>query len=114
MASSVKFPIRTKLLLLLSGFSLLATCVYLILAIELFKEDKTELIYELNASIVKTLSAEIESSIGKVIDKVNLLTQGHQDSRWSRTVFESEPLLISYTLYESTPGAGAGDLKWKT
>src|SRR5690242_6667346 len=99
MTSDVKFPIRTKLLILMSGFVLLATLIYLILAIQVFKDDKTELIYELNASTVKTLSAEIEAYLLKIVDKVKLLTQGHRDSEWSRSVFESEPDLIAYSLF---------------
>src|SRR5690242_6920365 len=99
MTSDVKFPIRTKLLILMSGFALLSTLIYLVLAFQLFKDDKTQLVYELNASTVKTLSAEIEASLLKIVDKVKLLTQGHRDTNWSRSVFESEPDLIAYSLY---------------
>src|SRR5271163_4225442 len=103
MTSHVKFPIRTKLLLLMSGFVLFSTLIYLLLAFQLFKDDKLQLVYELNASTVKTLSAELEANLLKIVDKIKLLTQGHRDSNWTRSVFESEPDLISYSLFSRTP-----------
>ncbi|MCM2321877.1 MAG: ATP-binding protein [Oligoflexia bacterium] len=96
----MEFPIRVKLLLLISGLVVAATGAYLTLAVTLFKQDKTDLIYELNASNVKTLSAETEATLSKVIDKVKLLTRGHADEAWARAVFEAEPDLIAYTLYK--------------
>lgn len=99
MTSQIKFPIRAKLIALMAGFVVTATVIYLLLAIQLFKEDKTQLIYELNASNVKTLAAEIEASLLKVVDKIKLLTQGHRDSNWVQSVFESDPDLVSYTLF---------------
>jgi signal transduction histidine kinase len=86
-------------MILMGSFALAATVAYLILAIRLFKEDKIQLVYELNASTVKTLAAETESNLLKVIDKVKLLTQGHRDANWTRSVFESESDLIAYSLY---------------
>ncbi|MCM2277045.1 MAG: ATP-binding protein [Oligoflexia bacterium] len=101
-----EFPIRAKLLLLMSALVLVATGTYLALAVSLFKEDKVSLVYELNASNVKTLSAEVESGFLKIADKIKLLTQGHADEAWARAVFEAEPDLISYSLYR--PGSEAG------
>jgi signal transduction histidine kinase len=113
MTNSVKFPIRTKLFLMMSGFVLIATLVYLLLAIQVFKDDKVQLIYELNASTVKTMSAEVEASLVKVIDKIKLLTQGHEDHHWIKSVFESEPDLVAYTLFRfSMPKKGRGTSQW--
>ena len=99
MASPVRFPIRAKLLLLISGLILAATAAYLALATRLFREDKTQLVYELNTSTVKTLAAETEAYVLKIADKLKLLTQGQKDETWARGVFEAEPDLIAFTLY---------------
>lgn len=107
MATKVEFPIRAKLLLLVSAAVLIASGAYLALAVSLFKEDKASLIYELNAGNVKTLAAETEASLGKVADKVKLLVQGHGDQAWIRSVFEAEPDLIAYTLYKPSGEAVA-------
>lgn len=106
MANAVRFPIRAKLLLLTSGLILVATGSYLALAVGLFRDDKTSLVYELNASAVKTLAAETEASLGKVADKIKLLTQGHRDEAWTRAVLEAEPDLISFTLFEPDGSGG--------
>jgi signal transduction histidine kinase len=99
MTSAAKFPIRRKLMLLIMACVLGATAAYLGLAIRLFKDDKTQLVYELNAGTVKTLSAEVEAVLLKYVDKVKLLTQGHQSADWTTTVFENEPDLIAFSLY---------------
>lgn len=100
MATRVRFPIRRKVLILVSTWICLAILVYLALAIKLFKEDKMSLVYELNVANVKTLAAEVEAELQKITDKVKLLTQGHQEKEWIRAIFESDPDLISYTLYQ--------------
>jgi signal transduction histidine kinase len=111
MSNRVRFPIRLKLLLLISALFLAATGAYLTLAVRLFRDDKTQLVYELNASTVKTLAAQTEASLLKIADKMRLLTQGHRDEAWARAVFEAEPDLISFTLY-APPGEGEAD-QWQ-
>ena len=111
MANAVRFPIRAKLLLLISGLILAATGTYLALAVKLFRDDKTSLVYELNASTVKTLAAETEATLLKIADKMKLLTQGHRDEAWEHAVFEAEPDLISFTLYAPPEGSDAS--QWK-
>jgi signal transduction histidine kinase len=114
MANAVRFPIRAKLLLLISGLILAATGSYLALAVKLFKDDKTALVYELNTSSVKTLAAETEASVLKIADKMKLLTQGQRDEAWAHGVFEAEPDLISFTLFappENPESNAAAD--WK-
>jgi signal transduction histidine kinase len=108
MATHVKFPIRTKLLLLLLGTTLASTGAYLALATKLFRDDKAELVYELNASNVKTLAAEVEAVLEKFADKAKLLTQGHREGDWLRAVFDSDPDLVAFTLYN----AGWGSTDW--
>ncbi len=104
MTSKVEFPIRVKLLLLVSSITLVSTIIYLLLAIELFKDDKTSLIYELNASNVKTLSAQVEAALVKVVDKINLLSQTQGVGSWAKSVLATEPDLVSFSLYHPDPG----------
>ncbi len=114
MAKPVQFPIRAKLLLLISVLIVGATAAYLGLAVKLFKDDKTSLVYELNTSAVKTLAGETDLMLAKLSDKVKLLTQGHRDEAWSRAVFEAEADLISYTLYQppGLSGPEASSTEW--
>jgi signal transduction histidine kinase len=100
LANKIKFPIRTKLLMLISVLVCGATIAYLSLAIKLFKEDKTTLVFELNAGTVRTLSAEVHAEISRVRDRIRLFTQGHRDEEWVRTLFASEEDIVTYSLYE--------------
>lgn len=106
MATKVKFPIRTKLLLLMAGVVVFAISAYLALAIKLFKDDKTSLVYELNASTVRTLAAEVDAELLKTMDKVRLLVQGHQNTEWVNTLLENEPNLIAFSLYNYSETTG--------
>ncbi|MCC7441821.1 MAG: HAMP domain-containing protein [Bdellovibrionales bacterium] len=98
-SARVRFPIRTKLLLLMSALVLAAILTYLFLAIKLFKDDKTVLVYELNVGNVRTVSAELKAELTKSADKVKLLTSGYQDDSWVRTVLGTEEELVSYSLF---------------
>lgn len=66
------FSIRAKFLSVMSA--LLVTClvVYLLIAVEVFKTDKTELIYDLNRSLVSNISIELETEFVGVSDKFRL------------------------------------------
>jgi hypothetical protein len=103
MASKVKYPIRLKLLLAMSGLVLLTTVIYLTLAFRLFGDDKRSLVMELNASGVKTVAAEVQSTFSRYVDRVRLLTQGHSESAWMQALLKSDPELVAYELYRLAP-----------
>lgn len=73
MATKLKFPIRYKILAVLSVVVVAAVAVYLYLAAKLFYEDKTVLIYELNENTVRTLSADVAADLRRVVDKLRLV-----------------------------------------
>ncbi len=102
MKKKIKFSIRIKLLILISSVALIAIVTYLALAIKMFKDDKTVLVYELNAGNVRTISAEIKAELLKVTDKIKLLTQGYKEKEWVKTILKSEKNLISYSLFQTS------------
>ncbi len=72
MASAVEFPIRRKLILLLCASAWLVVAVQLALAIPLFREDKTILLYEMTSSTVKTLAAQVDALVGAWNSKASM------------------------------------------
>lgn len=74
MAITFKFPIRYKILIVLSAVVMAAVAVYLYLASRVFYEDKTVLIYELNETNVRTLAADVRTGLERVLDKLKLMT----------------------------------------
>jgi signal transduction histidine kinase len=103
MAAKVKYPIRLKLLLAMSGLVLLVTVIYLALAFRLFGDDKRSLVMELNASGVKTVAADVQSTLSRYVDRVRLLTQGRADPAWLQALLKSDPELVAYELHRLAP-----------
>ncbi len=66
------FSIRTKFLAVMSALLVACLVVYLLIAVEVFKTDKTELVFDLNRSMVSNLSIEIETEFSSVSDKLRL------------------------------------------
>ncbi len=64
--------IRIKFLAVMSALLISCLVVYLFIAVEVFKTDKTELVFDLNRSMVSNLSAEIETQFSAVSDKLRL------------------------------------------
>lgn len=56
----------------MSALLMFCLVVYLLIAVEVFKTDKTELVFDLNRSMVSNLAAEIETEFKGVSDKFRL------------------------------------------
>ncbi len=108
MRAKIKFPIRWKLLLLMSALVIASIITYLTLAIKLFRDDKTTLIFDLNASIVRTISSEFRSDLTRYSKTVKLLAQGYQNSEWLRVLLADERELLGFRLYEAGTDAASG------
>lgn len=74
--TKVRFSLRYKFLLLTSTLLVLSVLVHLSLATQVFKQDKTELVYDLNRSLVTNLRNEIENKIEANFGKMALITVG--------------------------------------
>jgi signal transduction histidine kinase len=84
----LKFSIRVKILSVLSAVLCSAVGLYLYLASEIFVEDKTLLVYELNQATVRTLGDEVDLYLSRILDKMKLLSLA-----LSRDAGEADPFL---------------------
>lgn len=96
------FSIRFKFLGVMSA--LLVTClvVYLLIAVEVFKTDKTELVFDLNRSMVSNLAAEIETEFKGVSDKFRLfatLSTNSTTKNYAEQVFGENSSVVFASLY---------------
>ena len=107
MRAKIKFPIRLKLLLLMSALVVVSIITYLTLAIKLFRDDKTTLIYDLNANIVRTVATEFRGDLDRYASSIRLLAQGYSDPEWRRVILTNDAELLGFRLYDSD---GAGKL----
>ncbi|MCC6276823.1 MAG: HAMP domain-containing protein [Oligoflexia bacterium] len=106
-----KFSIRYKILSVVTALLMAAIAMYLALAMRIFKMDKQELVFDLNSSVVSTVSTEISSQLRGVSDKLRLFTLLHVDSTDARRslvreIFENDPLLARIELYEAHVSSG--------
>jgi signal transduction histidine kinase len=110
MARGLKFPIRYKILAVLSLVVMAAVAVYLYLASKLFYEDKTELVYELNQNNVRTMASDLRADILRTLDKLNvigaLLSAGGEGEKAIDAAFAGEEELVKVAVLEEA-NAGA-------
>ncbi|MBS1962091.1 MAG: HAMP domain-containing histidine kinase [Bdellovibrionales bacterium] len=105
MRAKIKFPIRLKLLLLMSALVVASIITYLTLAIKLFRDDKTTLIYDLNANVVRTVASEFRSDLDRYSANVRLLAQGYANPDWRRVILSNETELLAFRLYDAEAAA---------
>lgn len=100
------FSIRYKFLIVMS--LLLAACVtvYLSIAIKVFKNDKTELVFDLNRSQVSTLASEIDTQFEGISDKFKLFAMltNTSSSRLIGELFSKDSDVVFVSLYKAQDG----------
>ncbi len=84
--------------------ALLLSCliVYLLIAVEVFKTDKTELVYDLNRSMVRNLSSEFETEFNGISDKLRLfalLSTNSNAQLKPELIFGEDSELVYASLY---------------
>ncbi len=86
----------------MSALLLACVVVYLLIAVEVFKTDKTELVFDLNRSMVTNISAELETEFTGVSDKFRLyalLTNDPTTKAMSQNVFGENSSVVFASLY---------------
>lgn len=98
----VGFSIRYKFLLVMSLLLSACVCIYLLIAVRVFKSDKTELVFDLNRSQVSNLASELDTQFVGVSDKFKLfavLSSGPQ-ARWIGDIFANDSDVVFVSLYK--------------
>lgn len=70
----LRFSIRYKILSMVTALLVAAIVLYLMLATMIFRQDKMELVFDLNKSVVSTLATEVDTTLHGVTDKLRLYT----------------------------------------
>lgn len=66
------WPIRYKFLLVTTVLLFFCVATYLFMATNVFRQDKTELVYDLNRSIVNNLASDLDTIFSSATDKMRL------------------------------------------
>lgn len=83
------FSIRAKFLSVMSALLMACLVIYLLIAVHVFKTDKTELIFDLNRSMVSNLSAEIETEFVGIGDKFKVFALASSSKNLEKTLTET-------------------------
>jgi signal transduction histidine kinase len=96
----VAFSIRYKFLGVMSLLLAACVCIYLAIAVQVFKSDKTELVYDLNRSQVSTLASELDAQLDGVSDKFKLfaILSGGSQAQWMGDLFTKESDVVYVSL----------------
>ncbi len=100
----MKFSIRSKFLLVMSGLLVVCLGFYLIMSITVFKTDKTKLVFDLNRSQVSNISSELETSLNGLSETLSLFAQIPTESqgRIIDTIFSSDTDIVSISIYKKS------------
>lgn len=98
----MKWPIRLKFMLVMSG--LLAVCLgtYLLMAVTVFKSDKTQLVYDLNRSQVSNLASEVETTLNGVSDKLKIFAQlpPAMQTKMAADLFSEDSEIVAVSIFK--------------
>lgn len=100
----VRFSIRYKFLGVMTVLLMACVCVYLLIAVKVFKSDKTELVFDLNRSQVSNLASEFETQFSGVSEKFKLFAvfseQGAKKA-WLQELFSSDSDVVFVSLFKN-------------
>ena len=110
----MRWSLRAKILGVLSALLLSVVFAYLVLADRVFREDKELLVYDTNKSNTERLADELDSSIKRVIDKMEIIsqllsgTEHATELRLARSVFEKDLELLALQILRQSPAGEDG------
>jgi diguanylate cyclase (GGDEF)-like protein len=113
----LRLSIRYKILIAVTTLLVAGLGIHLMLAVQTFKKDKTELTFELNKTAVTTLATEIQSAFHGAVDKLTLFTIIISQSKDPaeqirfRKFLEDDPFLVYVGLFQKIQGS---ELQLKT
>ncbi len=100
----VRFSIRYKFLGVMTVLLLACVSVYLLIAVKVFKSDKTELVFDLNRSQVSNLASEFETQFTGISEKFKLFAvfseQGAKKA-WLEDLFSSDSDVVFVSLFKN-------------
>lgn len=102
--TQVRFSIRFKFLGVMTILLVACVSVYLLIAVHVFKTDKTELVFDLNRSQVSNLASELETQFVGVSDKFKLFavfSQSQKSLDWVESLFSEDSDVVFVSMFKN-------------
>lgn len=95
--------LRLKFLIAMCGLLIVCLSAYLFMAIAVFKTDKTQLVFDLNRSQVSNLTAEIETELSGVSDKLKVFAElpANLQDRMVENLFSDGSEIVAVSVLEA-------------
>lgn len=99
----MRWTVRNKFLLVMSGLLIACLSVYLLMSITVFKSDKTQLVFDLNRGQAANLIGEMESRLSGVSEKLKLFTllPSHLQDRMAEDLFSESSDVVSVAIFKA-------------
>ncbi len=99
----MRWSIRTKIMTVLSALLLIVVVAYLVVAERVFRDDKELQVFDSNRTSTQQLAGELEGSLRRVVDKMEILAQLAVHNRKTTlplesSFFEADPGLVLFPL----------------
>jgi signal transduction histidine kinase len=101
------FSIRFKFLIVMSLLLAACVCVYLLIAVKVFKADKTELVFDLNRSQVSNMASELDTQFEGISDKFKLfaMLSSSGGNRYVGDLFTKDSDVVFVAMYRGSQDA---------
>jgi hypothetical protein len=105
------FSIRFKFLMVMSLLLAACVCVYLLIAVRVFKSDKTELVFDLNRSQVSNMASELDTQFEGISDKFKLyaMLSSSGGNRYVGDLFTKDSDVVFVGMYRDSQNGKVGD-----
>lgn len=104
MAQKTGLSIRYKILMLLTLLPIVTLALFLVMALDIFEEDKVAYVFESSSSVSKTLATQTSTNLSSVLNSAKPIMQEFiSDSQFgmiSKSLFESESVVDWIAVYE--------------
>jgi len=99
----VNWSIRLKFMIVMCGLLALCLSAYLLMAVTVFKTDKTQLVFDLNRSQVSNLTSELETEFNGVSEKLKLfaLLPGDLQGKMVDDLFSEGSEIVSVAVFKT-------------
>lgn len=101
----IKFPIRFKLIIILTVLPVIALTLYLFLAVDLFKNDKIAYVLDASVTTARAIASQVRAQVESLISSIQPIIEGYdfesnKFDRISKSLFLKDPKYSLVTVYE--------------
>ncbi len=107
MIRKVRFPLKFKIITLITALLLIAISFFVLFALNLFHKDKSAYIFETSMLTTENLASQTSNFLGNSLNSLKILSTNFKAGKNHRTtikLFESNNNIVEFSVYEKKNG----------